>query len=235
MEAAVSDQIDFGRPKSLLLGSRRLEVGESDVENVEIALNPPMDLSGTVTFEENCPAVPLTVGIQTFNRLAAGLPSRTVIENGEFTLQGVAPGKSSLTVRPAPGANATPAQFVLSARWGDREISLGDLWLASQPPGPLQITMSCEGWPVTFDIRQPDGQPAATAAVSVTGPRGTLVEPITRDNNMLPLPPGSYSVQACATVHGSACSPQTTVNVTRNARTSIQLLLPVKSQPEGGR
>lgn len=61
IEAATSDQTDFGNPRTLLAGRRTIEVGDKDVDGVEIAMQPPFDIHGAVVFGENCPAVPVSI------------------------------------------------------------------------------------------------------------------------------------------------------------------------------
>ena len=104
-------------------------------------MQPPVDIRGTVVFEENCPAVPVSVVTETSSRLAS-VPRQVV--TGAFTLPSLVPGKYTLTIRPQPsGAAANCRYSVDSAKLGEHEILQAGFEIAGQPAGALRIAVAC--------------------------------------------------------------------------------------------
>jgi hypothetical protein len=153
VEAVTRDQADFGHPRILLAGYRTVEVGEKDIDGVEIAMKPPFDIQGAVVFDEHCPAVPVSIRAEVSSRFATMPPPVTSAASGEFTLPSLIPGRYKLAIRPQPAVTTANFQYsVASAKLGEREISQNGFELTGQPAGVLHIFMACSAKPAPREV-----------------------------------------------------------------------------------
>jgi hypothetical protein len=115
---------------------RIVDVGISDLDGVDLTLEPTVDLQGSVVFESGCPAVPVWIMVQGDYRynLHPGA-------GGPFLLQHVIPGKYKAYVRTEVPSNA----FLSSVKFGDAEALRDGFEVTSNATGPLRLTMSCAG------------------------------------------------------------------------------------------
>ena len=153
VEAVTRDQADFAHPRTLLAGRRTVEVRDKDVDGVEIAMKPPIDIQGAVVFNENCPAVPVSIRAEVSSRFASMPPQVASAASGAFTLPNLIPGEYKLTIRPQPAVTTANYQYsVASARLGDREVSQNGFELTGQPAGALQIFIACSAKPAPREV-----------------------------------------------------------------------------------
>lgn len=153
VEAVTQDQADFGNPRTLLAGRRVVEVRDKDVDGVEIAMQPPVDISGTVVFDEDCPVVPVSIRPEVSSRLISRTPQVTAEATGTFTLHSLIPGKYTLTIRPQPSDTAANYRYsVVSAKLGDREVLQSGFELTGQPAGALRISIACRVQPSAREV-----------------------------------------------------------------------------------
>ena len=115
---------------------RIVDVGTSDLNGVDLTLEPTVDIQGSVVFESGCPAVPVWVAVQGDYRynLHPGA-------GGPFVLQHVIPGKYKATAQMEVPSNA----YASSVKFGDAEAPRDGFEVTSNTTGPLRITMSCRG------------------------------------------------------------------------------------------
>ena len=130
----------FGGDYKLLYGgARTLEVSGSDATGVELAMEQPQDIQGTVAFAEGCPREPVRIEIYG-GTMRPPAPVTVDAEDGKFTVSKVAAGALRLNIRTI-GINA--GGWPLSMRVGEREVP-GYQFDAPLPNGTsLTITMGC--------------------------------------------------------------------------------------------
>jgi hypothetical protein len=75
-----------------LAGWRVIDVPARDLEGVEIALSEPIDVSGNVRCDENCPVVPVTVRYQAISSEELRDRDRTSNADGSILLTDMLPG-----------------------------------------------------------------------------------------------------------------------------------------------
>lgn len=128
---------DFTSGSTTVAAARRIvDVGTSDLDGVDLTLEPTVDIQGSVVFESGCPAVPVWVMVQGDYRynLHPGA-------GGPFLLRHVVPGKYKAYAQMEVPSNA----FASSVKFGDAEALLDGFEVTSNATGPLRITMSCRG------------------------------------------------------------------------------------------
>jgi hypothetical protein len=140
-----------------------IEVGNVDVENLSLLLQPGFNLTGTIAVEglgsneDSASLANIRVELRSvpFIPLIAGSNNGTV-QNGSFTLSGLTAGDYQLRVT---GGN--PSHYVKSARLGAIDVLNSGLRIDGPPQGPLQIVISPNSG--TFDglVLDEKGDPAA--------------------------------------------------------------------------
>jgi hypothetical protein len=113
---------------------RIVDVGTSDLDGVDLTLEPTVDVQGSVDFENGCPAVPVWVMVQGDYRydLHPGA-------GGPFVLRHVIPGRYKAYAQMEVPSNV----FASSVKFGDSETLRDGFEVTSNSAGPLRITMSC--------------------------------------------------------------------------------------------
>jgi hypothetical protein len=125
----------MGRKSKVLFGARRqLEIGDRDISDLDLQLQPLPEVTGRVTFADGCAAAPVRVllssssigGIQDYSALAG--------PDGAFAFSTFLPG--SLVISAAgPG----PATVFL----GDRDITKSGFDYPTPTPQELRVAISC--------------------------------------------------------------------------------------------
>ncbi len=127
--------------KVLYSGARTLEVGGRDAAGVELTMEQPEDIRGTVAFAEGCPRVPVRIDISG-GGMRPPAPITVDGEDGKFILTKVAAGRVWLNIY-TTGVNAGAA-WPLSMRVGEQEVPIYQ-FDAPLPSGTsLKITMGCQ-------------------------------------------------------------------------------------------
>jgi hypothetical protein len=170
-----------------------LEVGGSDIDNLVIALQSPLEFSGTVHFEsQNGPPEKLPRIEIAFRSAERGI-RMPFVAFGE--------DKTSFTVNSLPGTYtlqaSAPGFYLKSATLGGRDISHGEFSLDAAS-GPFEIVFSDNGGTMEGDVMLDDGSPAANAFVVLLR-EGELVRMIPVSNggfSAYNLPPGDYKAYA---------------------------------------
>ena len=145
--------------------SQRLQVGDRDIDQLELRLTQPFTIAGTVNFEGAPAPNYKTVAIPLAPGIGGDMVSARPDDQGKFTVEGVYPGVYQV-VPIQPGA-----QFYLaSIRLGERESQDGNVEFSSSAL-PLSITFRADGWTVP-ELRS-DGifRPAKTVANTYRTPK----------------------------------------------------------------
>lgn len=117
---------------------RQVEVGDRDIEGLEVPLQPLGDLSGTVTFSEGCTAVPVRVFVSGLNPVGSVSNQTASGADGAFVLKGLTPASLTISVTAAGGWVQ-----VTSVLLGDREVSKEGFDYPPANNQTLHVTMSC--------------------------------------------------------------------------------------------
>jgi hypothetical protein len=242
LEAATYDDTDFGARRMLLDGRRTIEVADRDIKGLEIAMQASIDVPGTVTFEEGCTAVPVSI------RLEAGVRSlvsfdrlpEVVADTGTFTLRGLTAGRFTPSIHPQASSRPghTILHFVASATFAGRDVLRDGFELTGPDQGPLKITMACRTGTVGIQVLDANHRNYPGAMIRVTEGRTILLYGDREGARTISLAPGSYRIEACTRIPSdgdwsnpaSCATPAEKVNVTRDAKVSLELILPVKAQ-----
>jgi protocatechuate 3,4-dioxygenase beta subunit len=169
-----------------VLGHVDIAVGQSDVNDVQLAIVPPGVVHGHVTFEGNPQAGSSVANVKnmqiylqgTDNTMMYGNNNATPNDDGSFTIDNVAPGKYQLNA-PAPSGT-----YLKSVRLGNQEMLGKDLDLG-QGSGQLNLIFSYGIGEVQGTVQLPQtasedpstsAQPATTADTSIVLIPDTLNE-----------------------------------------------------------
>jgi hypothetical protein len=149
--ATIDDRTDPQRPHAVMGGRRTIEVADKDLDGVEVAMQPPVDIPGAVVFGTNCPAVPVSIAPKLDTRLGCFSwlppmdPKVAAAATGTFALPGLIPGKYTLAITPQPPASSANYGYsVASAKLGDGDVLQAGFELNGQPPGALRIAITCD-------------------------------------------------------------------------------------------
>ena len=117
-------------PRPSIFGAMlRVEVGESDIGNLDLQLQELPPIAGSVGFAEGCPPAPV--------RIYGGFGETTSGPDGRFVLSGMPPGHFSVYVIAPAGDRA------ISARLGNREVLRDGFDYPGTAGEALRILMDC--------------------------------------------------------------------------------------------
>lgn len=130
-----------GEPNEILGLVRHIEVGEHDIDNVDLALAPLREVSGQVTFREGCAPVPVRIAPYSNGPFGPAASAAETDGEGKFVLQGMIAGRYSFTVDPE--ARNRPSLPVESIMLGDRDVLKDGFESPYAGDEPLRITVGC--------------------------------------------------------------------------------------------
>jgi hypothetical protein len=119
---------------------REVVVGGQNIRDLNLALQPMHDLSGTVTFGAGCSPQPVQISAR-----SAGLAIMTAAgavasdADGRFVLAGL--GVGTFTIETLP--RTRPTVQIRSIRLGDRDVLRDGLQLPVAGDDPLLLTVDC--------------------------------------------------------------------------------------------
>ena len=148
-------------------GVVRIDVGNADVENITVALQAGVDITGRVSIDRG----PLTAGdpdvgrIRVFLRPEPVIPQLTPVPSrtnpdGTFTVAGVIPFEYRLQVTGLPENH-----YVRSARLGEADVLNSLLRLDGPPRGTLEVVIGTD--PGTLDAIVRDERQSLVPGVRV--------------------------------------------------------------------
>ena len=117
---------------------RQIEVGDRNLEGMDVALQPLRDLPGTVVFAQGC--VPVEVHVAAAGRNAFGVSRAEAVPDsaGEFTLKGLIPAKHNLTIE-------LPFGYAASAQLDGGDALKDGFYYPAAEGGALRINVGCTG------------------------------------------------------------------------------------------
>ena len=154
-----------GRPDQSGVARLPVEIGESDVEGLELVIREPMELSGVVRMEpdEQASLRGLRLTLTPAGGLASGRASARMEEDAGFRVPGLIPDNYRLSVYGLPEGT-----YLKSARLGNQEVLESGVDLtAGVAPGPLQLTLSSRAAAISGVVIDDDQQPAAGVTVTL--------------------------------------------------------------------
>lgn len=182
-------------------GRQTVEVGNSNIDDVQLALAAPVDLSAHVKIEGNANVQLNEVRVFLEPVLQAGMGSGggTANSNGDLTVKNLAP------VEYRPRVMAPKGFYVKSIRYGDTDALDSAIDLSSGAPGQLEILLSPDGGEVDGSVTNDKGE-ASTGAMVTLIPDGErrassmFFKTGTTDQSghftMKDIAPGEYTVYA---------------------------------------
>jgi hypothetical protein len=207
--------------RSLSHGRKAIRIGDFDVNNVRIEIEPAFNISGSVVTEGGTGSVPMAVSLIP---LSAGTPSVSPAElripEGTFTLRGVTAGDFRVEIHPilkVPSSSLVPASlqsaYVKSITLGRTDVLNDGLHLESAVDTPLRVVISTRGGAVEGRVLNAAGKAAINARVVLVPDaprrqRGDLYRSATSDDSgrfqLRGLPPGNYKLFAWERVESDA-------------------------------
>jgi hypothetical protein len=120
--------------KYLFAITREVELGERDLTDVDLQLQPLPKITGTVSFGEGCTAAPVPIQLTSGSLMGVWQYSTISAADGTFTFGTYPPG--SVTISAGDRGKA-------SVLLGDHEIPQGRLDYPMPSPEPLRIVILC--------------------------------------------------------------------------------------------
>jgi hypothetical protein len=179
-----------------------VEAGSDNIDGLELALRPNVDLKGRARFDGDAPpGLDLTSLSVTLTPLQAsmgfaGLIRSALDAGGSFQLPNVAPGDYRLNIDPLGGDTYVKAVRYGGADVAGRPVSIGET------PGTFEVVLSAAGARVEGVVTE-DGNPAAGALVTAIPDSGLpslrKVGQTGRNGRftLRGLAPGGYTLYAC--------------------------------------
>jgi hypothetical protein len=181
-------------PGAAPFGRMPLEVGPAGNDNVVLAVEPPIAISGSLRIDTQDASPPSLSDVQVslhstepFSRLGR---LEWADDHTSFTIMGVGPGEYSLVV-------SSPEFYVKSATLGGRDVLHRDFSI-TPAAGPMEIVVADNGGSLEGDVTLDDGSPAENASVILLRD-GEFVRNFPVQNghfNVRNLAPGDYSAWA---------------------------------------
>jgi hypothetical protein len=146
-----------------------IDVGNSNVDNIALTLNPGVELTGQIKAEgpQGIGLADIRISLQTHAQGSmhfAGSPGGSTKDDGSFTLTQVAPERYDIYVWGLPDG-----YYVKSVRAGDDEVRDSGLDMTSGSAGPLTVTIVPGAGQIDGTV-QNDKQESAAGALVVLIP-----------------------------------------------------------------
>lgn len=181
-------------------GQQAIEVGNSNIDDVQITLAAPIDLTAHVKVEGNAQVQlnEVSVFLNPVFQTGMGNGFGAVNADGDVTLRNLAPAEYRPQVRTPKGF------YVKSIRYGDTDALDSTIDLSSGAPGQLEILLSPDGGEVDGSVTNDKGE-ASTGAMVTLIPEGErrasmFFKTGTTDQSghftMKDIAPGEYTVYA---------------------------------------
>jgi protocatechuate 3,4-dioxygenase beta subunit len=180
-----------------------IDVGNTDIDGIQLALAPPQTLSGVIILPEGRKMPPglVTALAPRDNRYEGSTGGGGLSQpgsDGEFQIRNVAPGDYDVVL-----ANTGPGDdlYVSAIREGDDDALAGGIHVGPQSVGPLRIVLKGNGGTVLASVKDSKGKPLPDSHVRLVpdAPRraqmalyGECKTDASGACSMLGVTPGSY-------------------------------------------
>ncbi len=149
-----------------LVGVADIEVGEQDLDNVVVAVQPGVELTGNVLVDQSASGIAtgrLRIRLQPANNMPFNAPNSRVEDDGTFILSNVSQATYAASITGLP-----PDYYLADVRFGAANVLAAGLTVTADPPGPLEFWISGGGGRV-------DGAVQIGTEESFTGAQVVLV------------------------------------------------------------
>lgn len=204
---------------NMLIASIDVTLNGRDVAGVNLALAPPLAVTGRVVFQTSAPPPPysrINIALLPTNPKAFGITaSASPGPDGTFVVQGMLPGKYQILTS-ISGPSGAPVLFsAVSTLVGDRDVTDAGVDVGpGMTPEPITITVSDNLAELSGQILTADGQPAADYyVVAVAADQKYWIWNSRRIKSTRPdaggrfvfagLPPGTYRIAATRDLENS--------------------------------
>lgn len=174
------------------IASVPVSVGDRDVQEMNIHLQPGMEIQGTINLDDS--SLSLNGGIALMPSFGNFIKNNSSFKEGVFALENISPGAYSLEFSGLPDR-----YYVKSVKLGGRE-QVGGIVEITSGGGVLEIGISSKPAAISGTVRNGDGDPVARAAVGAWIGNGADVLKAYTDEqgrySLRNLPPGDYRVLA---------------------------------------
>lgn len=131
-----------GEEGAVAAARRRVEVGNADLDGVDLELQPTVEIAGSVAFESGCPAAQFAGSIsEQIDQFTYPIHPDA---DGAFTLKHVIQGHYKLYAAVLAAAGAPSKRAAPSVKFGEADGADG-FDVSATNSGPLRITMGCPG------------------------------------------------------------------------------------------
>jgi hypothetical protein len=166
-------------PGDRMTARMRIEVGNSDIQNISLILMPGLTVPGTLRVEGQVSAADrdmtrMRVMLRpTSPQIGGANPVSAMSPNGTFTIGQVARDDYRLTVSGMP-----PNAYIKSARIGAADVLNEGFPVDRQPDGPLEILISTNTGIADGAVQNDKGDPAVNVTVVLIpdGPRRSRLD-----------------------------------------------------------
>jgi len=131
-----------GRWNTAYGAAQEIAIGNQDAVSLEVALRPLRGLSGHVSFVEGCTPRRVSILATGYNVLNDSRASVVTNDDGSFILDGLAPGRVSLSMQSAAG-DPSPGPVVQFVRAGGRDIPADGFVYPLAGGETLEISLGC--------------------------------------------------------------------------------------------
>jgi hypothetical protein len=132
----------FGGNQKPLFGLiRQIEVGDRDMDDFDLALQPLRDIAGTVIFQEGCRPAPMHISAYSNSPLGRRPPEATSGADGKFVLRGLSTARYTLSIYLESSRGVSVP--VVSIQQGDRNVLKDGLESPFTGDEPLLVTVGC--------------------------------------------------------------------------------------------
>ncbi len=192
--------------RRLMLAPQRLMIGDSEIDDAVLNLQPLVTLQGRLTLEGDRPtdfsvfpqspppSVTMRVSLTPVNGPTLYSSSGGVANDGAFTIADVAPGAYQVRTSGIPGS-----AWVRSIRFGSEQAAGSEIQVtAASASAPLQITLSRSVGQIDGVVRTQDGKPASGSTVILIGelPMGLTGVNQNGEFTLPSVQPGTYRIYA---------------------------------------
>ena len=145
-------------------GVQQIETGSDGARGLTIALEPGIDLSGTVSVEGPNVAkfLPASISLSPADDVPlSGPPPRGIVaKDGSFTIMGVPPGVWSIDTSRLPSG-----AYIKSMNLGDQDVLTEPMTIQSSTKAPLRIVIGTQAATIRGEVTK-DGQPVRTTVLA---------------------------------------------------------------------
>jgi hypothetical protein len=138
--------------------NKRITVGESDIEGIELTIGTPQQVTGRLIPPKDRPLSPGWMVFLSRREENRGVVSANVAADGSFHLEAVPPGDYEVSAGRF-SADADPDTYVSAVREGDEDIRDKGLHVGDGAPAPISVLLAADGSAIDLSVVDDKGAP----------------------------------------------------------------------------